>query len=273
MPPVEEASSETEFAAEEIPQAAIGDVQKQMSGLLAQAALFLLQATQYVSPEERQEDPAAHGAEDFVAACRVLLLGATRLPVVAHTVAADWPAPSRIVLPSIQAAGLGGQTWAPVLAWVLLRALPWPGDRTSMFDHLHLRTVLAESFSALGMQGDANWRAAARVRILLAHAEAPTEAIASEGFWADRDARSLAGVNQSGGQTWFNKEQFEELWGWLQIPGLIAAAQETKSAVEFEVPVEAMCDLAAAAGYQLQTFLDSMHSPIETTNDAVHVAK
>jgi hypothetical protein len=34
-----------------------------------------------------------------------------------------------------------------------------------------------------------------------------------------------------------------------------------------------MCDLAAAAGYQLQTFLDSMHSPIETTNDAVHVAK
>ena len=41
-----------------------------------------------------------------------------------------------------------------------------------LFDRLRLRQPLAESFKALGFEGEAGWRAAARIKVvLLAQAE------------------------------------------------------------------------------------------------------
>jgi len=72
--------------------------------------------------------------------------------------------------------------------------------------------------------------------------------------------RWLAGVNESGGKTYLNKEQFEELWGWLQVPVLVAVAERKASAgssrVEVEIPIAAACETAREAGYELGKFLE-----------------
>ena len=51
------------------------------------------------------------------------------------------------------------------------------------------------------------------------------DAIRNEELWADPDVRWLAGVNLAAGVTYFNKQQFEELLTWLQLPMLIEIAQ------------------------------------------------
>ena len=68
------------------------------------------------------------------------------------------------------------------------------------------------------------WRASARVHLLLAQEDDPTKLIpTTKLFWQDPDVRWLAGVNESDGNTWFNKEAFEELIVWLQLPALVKA--------------------------------------------------
>jgi hypothetical protein len=69
----------------------------------------------------------------------------------------------------------------------------------------------------------------------------------------------LTEVNEAGGFTYFNKERFEELLGWLQVPALMEIAQEKTGATgalrEVERGVESACEMAREAGYQLQRYL------------------
>jgi len=177
------------------------------------------------------------------------LLAAARLPSMLDTVLAMWPAPTSLLLPS------GGSTWAPVLAWLLLRSLPSRATSVVVFDQLMIRTVLAASFSAMGMHGDSIWRDAARVRILVNYTGKPSETIVSDAFWADPDVRWLTGVNVSEGESWFNKEQFEEMVGWLQVPSLIVGAEGKGSVAALSEAVNQVCDLAEESGYNLDRYL------------------
>jgi hypothetical protein len=105
------------------------------------------------------------------------------------------------------------------------------------------------------MEGDSMWRAAARVRVLLAFGADPAAIVASEPFWTDGDVRWLAGVNASEGKSWFNQEQFEEMVGWLQLPALIAAGEHSSNPLQ-ETPVATVCEMAGEAGYEVKKFLE-----------------
>ena len=73
----------------------------------------------------------------------------------------------------------------------------------------------------MGMEGEAVGRLPPRcvccsLRLRLHRTRSTAKAL-----WADPDVRWLAGVNQAGGITFFNREQFDELLTWLQLPALI----------------------------------------------------
>jgi hypothetical protein len=146
-----------------------------------------------------------------------------------------------------------------VLAWIVLRSIPRQGDRAAIFDKLQLRSALAEIFSSIGMEGENPWRAAAKVRVLLFQSDAPSATIHSEAFWADPDVRWLAGVNEASGTTYFNKECFEELLSWVQLPALVEIAQQDSATLGLIAGLEAAiakdCHAAQDAGYKLDAYL------------------
>ncbi len=149
--------------------------------------------------------------------------------------------------------------WAPVLAWLALRALSGQALfgqtlSTAHFDALLLRSALAEAFSSVGLKGEDAWRAAARIRILLKCDELDKSAAAvhSEAFWYDPDVRWLTGLHEHSGKLYFNREQFEEVLFWLQLPALLASALAEQPSLE---AIEHSARAAAKAGYNLQTFL------------------
>jgi len=187
---------------------------------------------------------------------RELAAAATLIPFLAQSFSTDWPAEARRMLPGRKPGAHVDQAWAPVLAWIVLRSLPWKGDRVELFDRLEFRAALADIFASLGMEGEAKWRVAAQVRMLLAE---PATSVRSETFWSDPGVRWLAGVNASAGITYINREQFEELLAWLQLPALIRIAQRTsgqaKAIADLEAAYAAACEAAHDAGYQLDAYI------------------
>ena len=157
--------------------------------------------------------------------------------------------------------------WAPpLLAYALLESLPWvsdqPGSRLVLFDGLQLRAALASAFESLGIHGEDAWRAAARVRLTLSSPNVSlTAAALTSDFWLQPDVRWLAGVNESSGVTYFNKEAFEQLLLNLQTPALLAIAQEpdkkaqTKAIAALEAAVIDIFEKARLSGYNLDKFL------------------
>ncbi|WP_263353107.1 alpha-amylase family glycosyl hydrolase [Acidicapsa acidisoli] len=208
---------------------------------------------------EHPEDGDADSKQRYREACEAAVMAAVRLPHLERSFSMVWPPAVRYTLPSNEPGAPMEQTWAPVLAWAVLHSVPMPGVRTALFDRLQLRSSLAEAFSSMGLEGDRPWRAAAQVRLLLRLAEKPAISIESEEFFADPDVRWLAGVNEHGGTTYLNKEHFEELVCWLQLPALLAAAGAEPGAAqsvrEVEAAVATACKAARAAGYVLDEFL------------------
>jgi hypothetical protein len=205
-------------------------------------------------------------------------LAALQLPHLERKFSTDWPPVVRYTLPSHEPGVLMEQTWAPVLAWILLSSLPTPGIRAALFDKLHLRSALAENFSSMGIDGERTWRAAAGIRLLLAMEDNPLLAFDSGEFWQEPDVRWLAGVNESEGVLYLHKERFEELLSWLQLPGLLQIAQQpveaqARAVREMEAVVTRASKAAKKAGYKLERYLSqpSLHAepPVEKTKVAV----
>ena len=205
---------------------------------------------------------AADGRLSYRETCEAMTVAALRLPRLERTFSTVWPSAVRYMLPSDEPGVPLEWTWAPVLAWVVLRSFPMRGSRVALFDKLQLRSALAEIFSSMGMEDEKTWRAAARVRVLLLQADSPSASIDSEEFWADPDARWLAGVNQASGKTYVNKEQFEELLSWLQLPALLEISQsdsgESRSIGELEATVSRACQRAEDVGYNLEEYLGAV---------------
>ncbi len=184
-----------------------------------------------------------------------------------------WPDAASAILPGRDSGDLGMATWATILGWSVLRQLgPRDGagagregseEAVRRFDDLQLRSALAEIFSGLGVMGEDAWRAAARVRILLVEDGAVPGPMpgGSKEFWRDGDVRWMAGVNESEGRVYFNKEAFEELLWWMEVPALIGAAEKvpvaTGEAAEVKRRFGAAKAAAAAAGYAVERYLAS----------------
>jgi hypothetical protein len=156
--------------------------------------------------------------------------------------------------------GRPDHAWAPLIAWIIVRAMPKQYDKASVFDRLQLRSILAEIFSSLGIEGEGAWEAAARVRILLSHeSKSLLTILNSDLFWSDPDVRWLAGVNEAFGQTYFNKNRFEELVDWLQLPVLITAVQQKFGEPDpiraADTAVVDVLEKAQKAGYNLSKFI------------------
>ena len=234
-------------------------------------------------PVQNEREPMQANAEPQVgggqAACeptyaetfRALMAAALRLQALAQTFSTDWPAQSRPMLPGHAPATRGECTWAPILAWIALRSIPAyctpNGDRAEMvalFDRLLFRHALADHFRSMGMEGESSWQAAAQVRTLLSPVAVAPDAIHSEALWADPDVRWLGGVNLAVGITYFNKQRFEELLTWLQLPALIEiagsetiqpGASQPNGIDTIEEVVAAARKGAQLAGYDLDKFL------------------
>lgn len=213
---------------------------------------------------------------DYTEAVHTMLLAAAHLPTLAQSYSTDWAAKSRPVLPGKEAATRRQRVWAPILAWIVLRNLPWHraphSDLAGLFDRLLLRPALADIFLSMGMEGESRWQAAAEVRLLLTQAAVAPDAIRATQLWADPDARWLAGVNHSSGVTYLNKEQFEELLTWLQLPALIEIARtdghpqgvQLAALAKVESSVAAARAAATSAGYKLDAYLAPPPTPLQS---------
>ncbi len=189
------------------------------------------------------------------------IAAAIRLPSSLPASIATWPA-AATVLP----AGIASvEVWAPLFAWSVLKYLPPITDNATLFDQLQLRAALAETFSSLGLEGDHAWRAAAKVRLLLAYRGGSSSVslqalLGSSRFWNDGDVRWLAGVTGYEGRTFFNKELFEELTVWLLLPELISGEQALPVDEEKSANTGKLIDLIRDAGeksaYDVQKLMD-----------------
>ena len=221
-----------------------------------------------VAPPELLEEIAPElekGAEAYRHGLASLIDAAVALPGVARRFSASWPRVVRDFVPGA-AVGVGlERTWGPLLAYALLHALPGSADAQVVFDTLDMRAGLAEAFAAMGLQGEDTWRSAARVRLLLGKRVALADLHTKE-FWAQHDVRWLAGVNDSGGATFVDKESFEELLCWLQMPGLLGIAgpgvdKKVEQVVKRELStieqtLRGECERMAGAGFDLSNYLD-----------------
>ena len=262
------------------------EIDSRLHVFLEKSQHFFERAIESISSEDREALAASYAPEIAAAApestpaesvsspdlqqsfrkdCETWAAAAIRLPLLEQTFSTAWPSNVRYILPSNEPGISIEHTWSPVLAWILLRSFSPQGMSAALFDKLMLRAALAETFSSLGMEGDRAWQAAARVRVLLAHTDLPAASLMeSEAFWSDQDVRWLAGVNESSGATYFNKEQFEELLSWAQLPSLLELARHEAfkpSAIgKIEDGITKACLAATDAGYKLDAYLKLLTS-------------
>jgi glycosidase len=178
--------------------------------------------------------------------------------------ASPWPSAARALFEPHDAAALGA-----LLGWCALEALGRACDPANaaesgarLFDSLRLRSILAEAEGRLGLEGEECWRAAARVRVALAHAPAapggertPAGRAAALDWISDPDAAWLTGVNEYQGVRYFVKEPFERLVWWMALPALRDLAADPSPSPQavraLEHDIAGFMKAAAVAGYRL----------------------
>ena len=110
----------------------------------------------------------------FTLVFRRRLRAAMRLPGVESLFPSPWTAAARRMLPSPSPEVTATAMWGPIFAWCALELLAESVDDENpervaldLFDRLRLREPFARAFTALGFEGDAGWRAAARIKVVL----------------------------------------------------------------------------------------------------------
>ncbi len=220
-------------------------------------------------------EPQSRESEQLSARFRDCLLSAMRLPSLEASFATAWPVAARRVLPSRSPRDRAIVLWGPVLAWCVLECAgsfvdPKNPHRAGLelFDRLRLREPLARAFHALGVDGDDEWRAAARVKVLTLARVGSDEPGIAEGtdagpfptsLWSDPDVRWLTGIHEAEGRNYLVREPFEELLWWLQLPALLrftgrAEADRASAAAIFKI-ISGAIAAVEAAGYQAERLL------------------
>ncbi|HEX4037497.1 MAG TPA: alpha-amylase family glycosyl hydrolase [Acidobacteriaceae bacterium] len=208
-------------------------------------------------------DPARAGRDRYSR----LLQAAAKLPGLERSFANNWPPEARTVLPSYSPQTSAVTIWAPVVAWCLLRSLagtfPPSQGAGEAFDRLYFRSALADALHPLGIEGDAAWRAVARMRILLTRTGSDEQAV----DWDDSDVVWLTGLHEAQGHRYFNKEAHEQLVWWMLLPALMAAAEQDPAAksaatrrnlATLGASATAGIARARAAGYRLDEMVRSV---------------
>ncbi len=193
---------------------------------------------------------------------------ALQLPELEKHFSTEWPDEAHHVLPSKSADHRhSARILAGIVAWAAMVAVGEYADPSDpdcaaarILDQQRLREPIAESLANLGMEGDERWRAAARIRALLAHKPwAPgddTKKPRAPFSWLqDPDVAWLIGVHSYQEVRYFGKEPYEQLLWWMALPALLriaAAAKVDASAVEvLEEQIQARTKAAADAEYQV----------------------
>jgi len=239
------------------------EVDPRLASFVEACETFAVRASEVLGTERVRgiaQQKTATKTPTYAESCTELVGGAVRLTSMERSFSDVWPAGVRRVLPSEEPTTCPEQTWAPVLAWLVMRSFPEGVNRVELFDALMLRAALAEIFSAVGIKDEGAWKAAARVRILLSLAERPVSAVVcSKPFWEEPDVRWLTGLHESAGVEYFNKERFEDLMGWLELPALVKVAENATGAAKSIAAIEASlaktCVAASSAGYALEKYL------------------
>ncbi|QHN04663.1 alpha-amylase [Granulicella sp. WH15] len=182
------------------------------------------------------------------------------LPRLAVAIPESLQLAAHLVLPITGTSIPSEPAWGPLLAWIAFQV--FPEQPLALFDRLQLRPALAEVFSAIGIEGERAWRAAAQVRVLLRMEDEPSVAAAlhSEAFWQDPDLRWLIGSNVSSGTEYFNQEQLEELLCWFITPLLLQIAEDRSTLREGIEQIASLLkeitEAAHTAGYKAKAFID-----------------
>jgi glycosidase len=165
----------------------------------------------------------------------------------------------------------------------------------NVFDRLRLRQPLGSAFASLGFEAEENWRVAARIKVALLvgsgaltedevpleqdcvtatvaeetspstatvidpPAQASVPVILTPALWQDPDVQWLTGVHKADGIEYFNKESYEDLLWWLQLPclftlGAEATPDRAKIAQMTKTVLEAR-GAAEKAGYRVDVLL------------------
>ncbi len=244
------------------------DVEAMLPVFFERAHEFYWRLTEVLPKAERVAltPDLQEGAAVYRRGLVLLLRAAVQLPGSARQFSTAWPPAVAEMVPGASVGVSLGRTWAPLLGYALLHALPGTVEAQTLFDEMDLRAALAESFAGVGLEGEDAWRAAARLRLLLG-GRTPLEELRTEGFWAEGDVRWLAGVNESGGKTFVNRESFEQLVCFLQLPALLGAAGRLGGEDAYQTPAESLTEIEGAvrlecermheAGYALRAYLGS----------------
>ena len=161
--------------------------------------------------------------------------------------------------------------WATVTAWAAMRVV---GELLSgsepeaagakLFDALRLREPMANALSHFGLKDEEHWRAAARVRAVLANDAwlpgAQRSAKSPYSWLHDPDVSWLINVHEYQGVRYFNKEMYECLLWWMALPALLRIAEsqapDPRKLHELELQIESRIDAAEAVGYQVMALFE-----------------
>jgi hypothetical protein len=198
------------------------------------------------------------------------LIAAARIPQLENQFATPWTTAACEVLPSRLGKHASAQ-WATIVAWAAIDCLGEllnPADpaqaATRLLDALKLRQPMADGFSQFGLEGDDRWRAAARVRVLVANEAwlpgAERSARSPYSWLHDSDVAWLINVHEYDGVRYFNKENYECLLWWMALPSLVRIAEspiaEAKAVRELESQLRARISAAEQAGYQVMSLFE-----------------
>ena len=266
------------------------------SGPMAVQLRALLQAVQRFSTSEAAHElgvpPQAEwrgNLSDAVGSCIRTLKSASRIPELYRAFQHPWPEQACEVLPAPGSKPQHlRQVWLTIIAWATVRALGQLLDdkepdqsAAKLFDALHLRQPLAAAFVALGMndKDEAHWRAAARVRAVLANQAwlpgAAPSARAPFSWLHDPDVAWLIDVHEYEGVRYFNKEKFECLLWWMALPALVRIAEmpalDSRAIKDLEQEIAKRVRAASDASYQIMALFEMMNDRgAETETQALH---
>ncbi len=247
---------------------------KKVAQALSGKVRMLLERSRELAATDRERAASAHqdswngDLDQAVAGFEGRIALALKLPEVEKEFSAPWPKEAHIVVPSASTEKKQAiSVLASIVAWAAMVAVGEYADPTDadcaasrILDQQRLREPIAESLNRLGLSGDERWRAAARIRALLAHkpwgpGDDTKKPRAPFSWLQDPDVAWLIGVHSYQDVRYFNKESYEQLLWWMALPALLRIAAKPKpdpAAVEMlEEQIEARSRAAAEAEYQI----------------------
>jgi len=138
----------------------------------ARCEAFLHEAQSAYKPQMAGKTPTAPRL--LAPVFRERLRAALRIPAAEAIFPAPWTPAARRMIPNFSPHLAATAIWGPVLGWCVLQLLAESIDPENpepialdLFDRLRLREPFAQAFAALGDEGEAAWRAASRIKVVL----------------------------------------------------------------------------------------------------------